>query len=564
MAKDSFNRSAGRKSQWFARRQVYLRSGQDSQYVELSPGLQIGVAVGFAALALWLIGTSYSTFVGPGGNENEKALLAQLTSLEQTLGEIEQERDEALQSAAQVAILEAELAEAEAQVADQTDPAETRALEAELTRSVEQIEDLQRRLSEAKADEAALQAKFEAAALANADTSEKTAEEASGLHAQLEEAFGELEALRNERDEATDQLAALQVEATAKEEAFERNNALLKAATAEIERLQEAIALAERAAEDATKDQATALETLQQQLDEAVAARAALEGETGTLRSDLADAKALAEENAEGRASAIETLTEELDEAVAARIELEQEADVLRAQIEEAKTEAEELQQKESAAYADAQNAIDAAIEAQNIKAELQEADFLATIESLQQKLDGAEAEVAAQQAAMAAEEQAVSATSEPDVTPETAAELEELKERLAVAEGEIERLLLMGLTQASAGAASAPKPTPISAAGDLVETERLRSELLASQAEIIKLNADINAAKLRLAEQTAAQGEQASQPNNSAKLEQQLASTRSRMQQLNKALADAKLREVAIDLALINVVPTPSPPAPR
>ncbi len=557
MAKDSSNRSTGRKSQWFARRQVYLRSGQDSQYVELSPGLQIGVAVGFAALALWLIGASYSTFASPGESEGDTALLAQLTSLEQALDEIEQERDDALESATRVTILEAALAEAETQAAEKPNQEETEALKAELTRSVEQIEDLQRRLSEAKADEAALQAKFEAAALADADTDEKTAEEASGLHAQLEEAFGELEALREERDAATDQLAALQGESTTKEEAFERNSALLKAATAEIERLQEVVALADREAEDKTRGQETAIETLQQQLDEAVAARATLEGETATLQSDLAEAKALAEENARGRASAIETLTEELDDAVAARTELEREADALRAEIAEAETEAKELQLKESAAYADAQTAIDAAIEAQNIKAGLREADLLATIESLQQNLDSAAASVATDPTASVITEQDVTAEEEE-------AELEELKERLAVAEAEIERLLLIGLTQASAEPAPAPEPTSAAAEGDFAETERLRSDLLAARADIIKLNADINAAKQRLAEQSAAQGDRASQPDNSAKLEQQLASTRSRMQQLNKALADAKLREVAIDLALINVVPTPSPPAPR
>ena len=71
-------------------------------------------------------------------------------------------------------------------------------------------------------------------------------------------------------------------------------------------------------------------------------------------------------------------------------------------------------------------------------------------------------------------------------------------------------------------------------------------------------------AAVERLAERTEAKPVAEAKPDNTAKLQQQLASTRSRMQQLNKALADAKLREVAIDLALISVVPSPSPPAPR
>lgn len=542
MAKDS----SSRQGQWFARRQVYLRSGQESQYVELSPGLQIGVAVAFAALALWLVGASYSTFARSADADQQTALMAQLGSLEQALGKAEQERDIALEAGARVAVLEAALADAEDKVNGAPDQEETDALKAELTRSVEQIEDLQRRLSEAKADEAALQAKFEATTLANADASQKTAEEASGLHAQLEEAFAELETLREERDAAASRLTALQGETTAKEEAFERNNALLKAATAEIERLQEAVALANREAKDKAEDRETAISTLQQQLDEAIDARATLESETATLRSDLTAAKALAEENAKGRTSAIDTLTEELDEAVAARNELEREAEALRAEVEEAKSKTEELQLKESAAYTDAQTAIDAAIEAQNIKAELREADLLATIDDLRQELDRAPA----------------TPTAESAPGSENTTELEELRERLEVAETEIERLLLVGLTQDETELASKPASADVSS--ESAETERLRSELLAAQADIIKLNADVNAAKQRLAEQSAAQGEEASQPDNSAKLEQQLASTRSRMQQLNKALADAKLREVAIDLALINVVPTPSPPAPR
>ncbi len=546
MAKDSSSRSPSRKSEWFARRQVYLRSGQDSQYVELSPGLQIGVAVAFGALALWLVGASYSTFARSADADEQTALMAQLGSLEQTLGQVEQERDAALQAGARVALLEAALADAEDKVNGAPNQEETDALKAELTRSVEQIEDLQRRLSEAKADEAALQAKFEATTLANADASQKTAEEASGLHAQLEEAFAELETLRDERDAATSRLSTLEGETSAKEEAFERNNALLKAATAEIERLQEAVALANREAKDKAEDQEKALSALQLQLDEATDARATLESETATLRSDLSAAKAIAEDHAKGRASAIDTLTEELDEAVAARNELEEEAEALRAEIEEAKSQTEELQQKEAAAYTDAQTAIDAAIEAQNIKAELREADLLATIDDLRQELEGAAAPPAA----------------DANLDSENPTELEELKERLEVAETEIERLLLVGLTQDGIEQGSPLAPAAVSV--DSVETDRLRSELLAAQADIIKLNADVSAAKQRLAEQAAAQGATASQPDNSAKLEQQLASTRSRMQQLNKALADAKLREVAIDLALINVVPTPSPPAPR
>ena len=103
-------------------------------------------------------------------------------------------------------------------------------------------------------------------------------------------------------------------------------------------------------------------------------------------------------------------------------------------------------------------------------------------------------------------------------------------------------------------------------ALAQLVETlpEDSARGAAAARADAIKLRADVRAAKQRLAEQTVAKEDSTVKSDNTEKLQQQLASTRSRVQQLNKALADAKLREVAIDLALINVIPSPSPPAPR
>ncbi|MEM8950912.1 MAG: hypothetical protein AAGA21_20930 [Pseudomonadota bacterium] len=492
MADNAGNESSGRRRQWFARRQVYLRTGQDSQYVELSPFLQIGVALGFGALALWLVGASYGAVSNYLGDGNKAALEARLSESERLLSETQQERDAALEDASRLAGLRAELAEANAALAerpanDVTD--ETPALQAELEETKRQLDDLRLELSESKSDQAALQARFEAEALATSDESAKTAEEAASLHAQLEEAFVEIEALGQARDEAAAKLAALTEESIAKDETTERNTALLKAATAEIERLQGVINLAETQSSERADDYETAIGKLEQQLGEAVIARDSLEG-------DVADLKT------------------ELDQALA--------------------TNAETLTAK-----AEAKATVDATIQAESIAAGLREADLLATIDDLRFEL-------------------ASDAGSDDGIDEE---EVVSLRQRVTIAEAEIERLILSGLKAPEEPVA---EPAPVEATGQVENANRLRTELLAARADIIKLRADVKAANQRLAEQAEADNGATSRPDNSAKLEQQLASTRSRVQQLNKALADAKLREVAIDLALINVVPSPSPPAPR
>ncbi|MDH3660941.1 MAG: hypothetical protein OEU92_13110 [Alphaproteobacteria bacterium] len=497
MAKHALTGPSGRKREWFARRQVYLRTGQDSQYVELSPLLQVGVALGFGALALWLIGASYGALTSYFGEDKEAALLAKLGSAEQALGEAARARDAALDDAARIPDLEAELAAARATAAAAIETDETRALTAELDQTKVQLEELHLRLSESKADQAALQARFEAEVLATTDAGEKTAEEAASLHAQLEEAFVEIETLEKDRDAANAKLAALSEENSAKGEAGERNTALLKAATAEIERLQGTIAAAETEAEERTKgDEAT-----------------------------------------------ISKLEEQLGEVVASRNELEREVADLNAALEAAKAEVLETEQaRTAAAGAQDESAIEARLLAQSIDADLKEADLLATIDDLRAEL-------------------AAGADADGGALPEDGEEVIALRQRAAVAEAELERLILGGL---KANAEPVEAPAPADAVVDPGESERLRSELLAAKADIIKLNADVKAGKQRLAEQDETENGQVSRPDNSAKLEQQLASTRSRVQQLNKALADAKLREVAIDLALISVVPSPSPPAPR
>lgn len=488
----------GQKREWFARRQVYLRAGQDSQYVELSPLLQIGVALGFGVLALWLVGASYGAVAGFLGKSEQSELLTRLNSTEQALGDVTEERDAALADVARIADLEEALAEAKAVAAEADSSAneseETLAVKAELDQTQKQLEELHVRLSESKADQAALQARFEAEVLATTDASEKTAEEAASLHAQLEDAFAEMEELEKAREEAAAKLAAANEETRARDETAERNTALLKAATAEIERLQETVA----------------------------------QGQTKSSAQ------------AETYETTIANLEEQLGDTVAARSELSSELDDLRQSFEESK----------AAEATAAVTAKDAELQALTIEAELKEADLLATIDRLRTEV--------AQKADLTAADGTTNGTGDAAADDQG---VSDLRERVRLAESEIERMLLAGLRADDESVASVDAAATISPSD---QAERLRAELLEARADIIKLNADVKAAKQRLADQAEVDDGQTAKPDNSAKLEQQLASTRSRVQQLNKALADAKLREVAIDLALISVVPSPSPPAPR
>ncbi|MEZ5935135.1 MAG: DUF5930 domain-containing protein [Alphaproteobacteria bacterium] len=494
MAKISSTEDSGRKRRWFARRQVYLRSGQDSQYVELSPMLQIGVALGFGALGLWLAGASYAAITGVAAKDEQATLLDRLNITERQLGQVARERDVALEDTARIPDLELALADARAMAADLSQEDEAGAMTAELEQTKLQLEELQQRFSETKADHAALQAKFEAEVVATSDASEKTAEEAASLHAQLEKAFAEMEILQEQRDALAARLDTVLQEKATRDETIDRNTALLKAATAEIERLQETLQRTETAAED----------------------------------------------SAQGRDEA----SGKLEQALAERGDLEREVAGLQRRLEEAEAKTAAMEKAATIAQSQSQAATDASFQAQSITAGLKEADLLATIDDLRAKLDGLP-------------DQSVDAA----IVAERDDEIVDLREQLSMAESEIERLLLSGLRAAEEEDKQAARPTEPEDPG---EAEHLRAELLAAQADIIKLNADVKAAKQRLAEQAPDDNGQAARPDNSAKLEQQLASTRSRVQQLNKALADAKLREVAIDLALINVIPTPSPPAPR
>lgn len=473
-----------RKKSWFAPRQVYLRTGQESSYVELSTKLQVSVAVGLGLVAIWLLGASYnavSRIMDRGMNDQ---LVAELQSTQEKLTEITEE-------ASKIPTLEADLADAETAVekAQQTDA--TAALSAELVQTKSQLEELHTQLSKAKAEEATLLAKLEAQTAPGETPSDQPAEEASSLHAQLEDAFVEIENLQKARDEADAKAAALTAENAEKDNNADRSETLLKAATVEIERLQALITEADRAGKGQEAEQSQVIEQL-----------------TATLKEERAAGKE--------RQERIESLTAELEQRnadVAANEEL-----------------AEELQV-----------AMDAERHADAIAAELKEAELLATIEGLRTQIDAGN-------------------------DGKSGEDVDELKAKLAIAEAEIETILRNTLLGANKndGEEAVAKTAAIAEPETEEDVKHLKSELSLAQSDIIKLRSDVRAAKKRLAEQADAQPISVSKPDNTVKLEQQLASTRSRMQQLNTALADAKLREVAVDLAIINVVPSPSPPAPR
>jgi chromosome segregation ATPase len=554
MAKNAANESQGRKRQWFARRQVYLRAGQDSQYVELSPLLQIGTAIGFGMLALWLIGASYTAVTGYLGGNAGADMSAELNAVKQTLLDVERERDDALATAAKLGELELALANAEQAAVEAQSSNQTAELTVELEQTQAQLEDLQLRLSESRADHAALQARFEAETIGeDADTTEKTAEEASSLHAQLEEAFAEIEALQQQRNESSAELNGLRERERLQTKETERHQALLKAAQAEIERLQDSVDAAEAFAAKETEGFKQVIDALEQERDTASAELVALrerdqassavaernqallkaaQAEIERLQDSVETAKADAANETGSYEETISALRAELADISASKTALEQTVEQLNSDLEQASL----VSQSETTR--------DAEGHAQFIQAGLKEAELLATIDSLRAEIESGGSD--------ASEDDAL---------------VDELKKRVTIAESEVERLIFSRLREAenSIGVSlEGNTETTGSGSGDAAETELLRSQLLAAQANIIKLNADVKAAKKRLADQADEGRGQTAGPDNSAKLEQQLASTRSQVHQLNKALANAKLREVAIDLALINVLPAPSPPAPR
>ncbi len=218
-----------------------------------------------------------------------------------------------------------------------------------------------------------------------------------------------------------------------------------------------------------------------------------------------------------------------------------------------------ERQDNEAVDISKLQATADAEQHAAAIAAELNEADLLATIERLEAQID---ARTDADETESTVTENANTGNDDTNEAVDT------LKAELALAESEIETILRNSLSDKSHRESDAAIAQTFAAAvperDDSAVVKELERELSNAKSDIIKLRSDVRVAKERLAEQADARPVAEQQPDNSAKLEQQLASTRSRIQQLNKALADAKLREVAVDLALISVVPAPSPPAPR
>lgn len=465
------------KRSWFAPRQVYLRTGQDSAYVELSTTLQASVAVGFGLLALWLVSASYGVLSNVLDGGSKASMASQLATTQAKLVEASDDTDK-------IQTLEVALADARAEIAKAQQVDETTALSAELSETRVQLEELRQQLSESKALEATLQAKLDAQTIAGDTPSDQPGEEASSLHAQMENAFVEIEALEKARDEAEAKTAALNAENSAKDENAARSDSMLAAATEELERLQAELTEVSQERDDREAEHNKAIEEL-----------------TNILNQEQS-AKRNLQRNAEALSNELELLNDEV-------------------------VDDDELKVK-----ADAQR------HAEAIAAELNEAELLATIDDLRAEIG--------------------------NKTGESKEDVEALKAALALAETEIETILKNTLTRGEEAvvvptfSAAAPRPE------ELNEIKRLRVQLADAKGDIIKLKSDVRAAKERLAEQDDTGETTALKPDNSAKLEQQLASTRSRIQQLNKALADAKLREVAIDLALISVVPSPSPPAPR
>lgn len=497
MTKTTSPRRKARKA-WFAPRQVYLRTGESSDYVELSTSLQVGVAFLFGLLALWLAGASYSAVHAAFDDKSNADIASKLASTEAEL-------TAATEKVAKIETLEIELADARTAIAKAQQVDETAALTAELNQTKTQLEEIRHAFSEAKAEEATLQAKLEAKVSAGEKLDDQPAEEASSLHAQLEEAFSEIEGLEKARDEAEARVAALAAENEAKEQSDDRNETMLNAATEEIERLQEA----------------------------------------------LVETKNVSEQQEAEHRKAIDRLTNILSQEKLAKENLEQRVGALSDELQRQDNDAVDISKLQATA--------DAEQHAAAIVAELNEADLLATIERLEAQID---ARTDADETESTETENASTGNADTDEAVDT------LKAELALAESEIETILRNSLSDKSHRESDAAIAQTFAAAvperDDSAEVKELERELSNAKSDIIKLRSDVRVAKERLAEQADARPVAEQQPDNSAKLEQQLASTRSRIQQLNKALADAKLREVAVDLALINVVPAPSPPAPR
>jgi chromosome segregation ATPase len=382
---------------------------------------------------------------------------------------------------------------------------------------------------------------------------EATANSASEGGARIEALQGELDLARQEIETLRGELSTARAEETALNARLETQEAALR----------------EQATSEAVGTEASQLhaqlEVAYEEVDELKAANAALDrtlaeqnsaSQTWEAKSSAAETEierlnqTLQEtrENLEdSRAEAdIEILSLQADvaELTTARDHLRVQRDYLAGQLDRTEARVATLQADAAAASADH--------EAAAIATDLEQAALLSRIETLGEELEAAEA-----QAEALVEAEAAASSAGQDVG--------DLRLQLETARGEIDRLKdeITSQAEAAPSPVAAADAAQIASAAGAGDVETLRTELANAQAEIIKLNANWRAARQRLAD-----NHDTSQPAtgaaSDARLKQQLTDARQRLRQLDSALAEAKLREVAIELALVSVVPPPSPPAPR
>jgi len=157
----SHRRSPGREL--FAPRQVYLRTGPVSQYVALSRSLQIAVAAGLAAIALWLGVASYAAIAKHLETVEQGRELARLESVAKTLrAAVEEAQGD--QSANGNAAAEADLVTEVAELEDSRERAlmladaaagEADALRREVALAYERVRELEVALLKSELDQAA-------------------------------------------------------------------------------------------------------------------------------------------------------------------------------------------------------------------------------------------------------------------------------------------------------------------------------------------------------------------------------------------------------------------------
>lgn len=475
---------ASRFRDLFAERQIFLRTGQTSQYVVLSRSLQWGVALSAVLLVAGIGLIGYSALTSHLAVHQQARQISQLRAQNERLA-VDAEAAKRLPLMA-ATLEQSELAAVEARQQAESAVAEVTDLMSEIKRAEAQIEDLRGRLSEAKAEQAALTARLEARGPDAAAGTAEVSPEVAGLQRQLEATFREVETLRLARDEAHRQVATSTAALQEQSRVADGERRKLDQAKAEIVKLRDQVGDAERAGAEARVAVAGELDALQRQVAELTEARNGLQAQIETLNGEL------------GRRDA----------------ELARQAGALR----DARAEIEQL--KHSVVEADA------AKHAVAIAYDVAEAE-------LQSKLEALAPDGRANGVAMAV-------AHEQDLLGEARA-------------GRV----VDGAGQDAHGAA------------DSQQVSRLQHDLAGARGEIAKLNAELRDARAELA----TDGADRTPPRPAAahgvagsasELQSELETAKARLVELNDALAEAKLREVAFELALVSVVPSPSPPAPR